>query len=237
MVKLFRKIRQSMVDNGNLKRYFIYAIGEILLIMIGVLMAFQVSKWNEKRDDKKAELIYYENIKRQLNEDKGIISRNIDYNNRYLGQFEFADQLIEANDRSNMDTLVKISLNLVRYSDFHRTSNIYETIVNSGQLKLLNNHEIIDGLQRLEENYVYINKMENIHLDFIKLFVIPNLVESIKFSSLNAEKPEELYSFQFKNRFTILIDIMKEKNEIYNHAIQEINKIIKLIDGELNIKN
>ena len=114
-MRLFGKIRQSLINSGNLKRYLIYAIGEILLIMIGVLLAFQVSNWNEKRNNKKAEILYYKNIKRQLDDDMGIISRNIDYNNRYLGQFEFAAQIIEANDRSKMDTLVEISLNLIRY--------------------------------------------------------------------------------------------------------------------------
>lgn len=236
-MKLFRNIRQSMLINGNLKRYLLYAVGEILLIMIGVLLAFQVSNWNEKRNNKKAELIYYQNIKRQLNEDMGIISRNVDYNNRYLDQFEFAAQIIEVNDQSKMDTLVEISLNLIRYSDFHRGSNIYETIVNSGQIKLLHNHKIIEGLQRLEETYVYINKMEGIHLDLIKLIVIPDLVKSIKFSSLKAEIPDELYTFEFKNRFTFLVDIMKEKDEVYDKAINEIIEIIELIDEELNSKN
>jgi hypothetical protein len=237
VMKLFRKIRQSLLDSGNLKRYLVYAIGEILLIMIGVLLAFQVNKWNEKRNNKKAEVVYYQNIKRQLHEDMGIISRNLDYNNLYMEQFDQATQIIEANDRSKTDTLVKISLNLFRYSDFHRASNIYETIVNSGQIKLLHNHQIIDGLQRLEEIYVYINKMEDIHLDIIKLIVLPDLIKTIEFSSRQAKSPGELYSFEFKNRFTILVDIMKEKNEVYNQAINKINEITELIDKELNPDN
>ncbi len=52
MMKLFRKIRQSQLNDVNLKRYLFYAIGEILLIMTGVLLAFQVSNWNEKRKNK-----------------------------------------------------------------------------------------------------------------------------------------------------------------------------------------
>ena len=106
-------------------------------------------------------------------------------------------------------------------------SNIYETIVNSGQIKLLHNHKVIEGLQRLEETYVYINKMENIHLDVIKLIVLPDLVNSIKFSPHKVEIPDELYTFEFKNRFTILVDIMTEKNEVYDRAINEINEIIE----------
>lgn len=236
-MRLFRKIRQSLLQHGNLKRYLVYTIGEILLIMIGVLLAFQVSKWNDKRNNDKVELIYYENIRRQLNDDMGIISRNIDYNNRYLSQFEYANEIIQIDDRSKLDTLIKISLNLFRYSDFHRASNIYETIVNSGQIKLIHNQNILEGIQRLEETYGYINKMESVHFDLIKLIVIPDIVDSIKFSPSDVENPEDLYNFKFKNRFTLLVEIMNEKNDVYERAINEISKIVELIDKELNSKN
>ena len=234
MTKVFRKIRLSLINSGGVKKYLLYALGEILLIMIGVLLAFQVSTWNENTNNKNAELIYYKNIKRQLNEDMGIISRNIDYNNNYFGQFKLASQIIEANDRKNADTLSQIALNLFRYSDFHRASNIYETIVNSGQIKLLQNHNIIEGLQGLEETYVYINKMEDVHLDIIKRIVLPDLVNTIEFSSHKAEKPDELFTYKFKNRFTLLLEIMKEKDDVYRRATNEITRLIALIDKELD---
>jgi len=237
MTKFLRNIRKSFLDHGSVKGYLLHALGEILLIMIGVLLAFQVSNWNEKANNKNAELIYYKNIKRQLNEDRGIISRNIDYNNNYLGQFKFASQIIEAKDRAKIDTLIAIALNLFRYSDFHRASNIYETIVNSGQIKLLQNQDIIEGLQGLEETYVYINKMEEIHLDVIKQIIVPDLVKMIEFTSGKVANPDELYAFEFKNRFTLLLEIMKEKNGVYNKAINDITRLVEWIDEELDSKN
>ena len=234
MRRIIQKIRRSVQDSRSLKRYLTYALGEILLIMIGVLLAFQVGNWNENRKNKKTEIAYYKNIQRQLNDDKKIINFNIAYNNKYLGQFVFANKLIGENDRSKIDTLSKISLNLIRYSDFHRASNVYETIVNSGQIKILQNQKIIEGLQRLEETYVYINKMESIHLDVIKQLVVPDLILTLNFTQQKAENPDILYTFAFQNRFSILIEIMKEKNEVYTRAIQEIDEINASIDSEIN---
>jgi hypothetical protein len=51
MIKLFRKIRQKLIAEENLRKYAFYAIGEILLVVIGILIALQVNTWNETRKD------------------------------------------------------------------------------------------------------------------------------------------------------------------------------------------
>ena len=55
MLKFFRRIRQKLIDEGNLKRYLIYAVGEILLVVIGILIALQINNLNEQRKDKNKE--------------------------------------------------------------------------------------------------------------------------------------------------------------------------------------
>lgn len=49
MLNFLRQIRQKLLENGNLRKYFWYAVGEILLVMIGILLALQVNNWNETR--------------------------------------------------------------------------------------------------------------------------------------------------------------------------------------------
>ncbi|MFY0602867.1 MAG: hypothetical protein JXQ93_02885 [Flavobacteriaceae bacterium] len=47
MIKFFRKIRQSLLNEGKTKKYFFYAIGEIILVVIGILIALQINNYNE----------------------------------------------------------------------------------------------------------------------------------------------------------------------------------------------
>ena len=54
MLKFFRRIRRKLIDEGNLKKYLIYAIGEILLVVIGILIALQINNWNEGQKTNKA---------------------------------------------------------------------------------------------------------------------------------------------------------------------------------------
>lgn len=47
MIKFFKKIRQNLLNKGKTNKYFKYAIGEIVLVVIGILIALQINNWNE----------------------------------------------------------------------------------------------------------------------------------------------------------------------------------------------
>ena len=49
MIKFFRKIRQNLLSEGKTEKYLKYAIGEIVLVVIGILIALQINNWNENR--------------------------------------------------------------------------------------------------------------------------------------------------------------------------------------------
>jgi len=49
MITLFRRIRQKLIESGSVTKYLLYAVGEILLVVIGILIALQVNNWNEER--------------------------------------------------------------------------------------------------------------------------------------------------------------------------------------------
>ena len=51
MIKFFRKIRQKLLAENKISKYLIYAFGEIILVVIGILIALQINNWNEGRKD------------------------------------------------------------------------------------------------------------------------------------------------------------------------------------------
>ena len=66
MITLFRRIRQKLIDSGNITKYLLYAIGEILLVVIGILIALQVNNWNEGQANKAKEYSYLTGIHSDL---------------------------------------------------------------------------------------------------------------------------------------------------------------------------
>ena len=235
-MKIFRKIRQAFIKKGDLTNYLWYAIGEILLVMIGILLALQVNNWNENKIKRSAELTYYSNIKNRLLDDKRLIQSQINYNSRYDNQFKYANEIIEINDRTKTDTLGKIAINLTNYSDFDGRDNIYESMVNSGEIKLLKNNEIIEGIRNLEEDYLHINRIEKIHYDAMITYAIPSIYPNIKFSTGEVKNPDLVYRFEFQNLILSLLGIMEEKDQKYNSTIEHIDMLLELIDKELETK-
>ncbi len=56
MLGFLRRIRRSLIEEGHLRKYFVYAAGEILLVMIGILLALQVNNWNERSKERERQL-------------------------------------------------------------------------------------------------------------------------------------------------------------------------------------
>lgn len=69
MLFLFKKIRHSLMNNGKIARYLLYATGEILLVVIGILIALQVNNLNENRKDLNLERVYYKSLLIDLERD------------------------------------------------------------------------------------------------------------------------------------------------------------------------
>lgn len=82
MVNLFRKIRLGLFLEGNTGKYLKYAIGEIVLVMVGILLALQVNEWNSEKNRRKAEAIIIEqliaDLKKSEEEIKEIIKDIVD---------------------------------------------------------------------------------------------------------------------------------------------------------------
>ena len=66
MIKFFRKIRQNLLSEGNTGKYFKYAIGEIALVMIGILLALQINNWNEARKSSIKEIAILKSLRSEL---------------------------------------------------------------------------------------------------------------------------------------------------------------------------
>ena len=159
MIKFFRKIRQRLLAEGNLKRYLLYAIGEILLVVIGILIALQINTWNEWRKDR----IKEENILHDL-------AKNIEIN---IQTFQNDINLLEEWGRSSEIIILALG-NKTIYSDTLR-NHFHLARITKQKLFVSN-----IGFQAYKDYGLDLITNKNLSAEIIKLyeFTIPSILST-----------------------------------------------------------
>jgi hypothetical protein len=84
MIKLFRNIRKNLLNEGKTTKYFKYAIGEIVLVVIGILIALQINNWNVENADHKKEVNYLKSLKNEMESNLASLNKEEDRISTFL---------------------------------------------------------------------------------------------------------------------------------------------------------
>ena len=233
MLSMFRNIRRNLFAGSRMNKYLGYALGEIVLVVIGILIALQVDRWNEQRLERQEALSIYESVSQQVSEDREELLEVKAYNLERSLAYERANQIISGLETSRTDSLALFAMLLGQYSDFHRDATIYENLAVSGQLKLVKNSEITAALQDLDMTYNFINNLESMHWDMIINEFSPELRPVVNYNTMQAVLPERLFAVEIQNIFVESIYLTKYKDAIYGQAVMQIDSLNLLLDREL----
>jgi Family of unknown function (DUF6090) len=162
MAKLFNKIRKQLVEEkpsaSRTGNYLKYAIGEIILVVIGILIALQINNWNEDRKARKQEANFLSEIQNDLDKD----AIKLDYINHYLvKRIEFIDTLLTyvRNPNKTMG-LDKFGM-YVEPLYFIENPTIYDTAFESAKTSgIFNNFKEKDIMKDLTQYYADFIRME-----------------------------------------------------------------------------
>lgn len=163
MTKFFRKIRQKLISENRFNKYLLYAIGEILFVVIGILLALQVNNWSQERSERRLEAEYVWRLKMDLKQDIITFNDFISYN---LGiKRDVLEVLGSANDVEDIiqnPVITGENLELSTYVSLPGTqSTTYEELKNNGSMRLIRNADIrleLDDYYDLHELIFGINQ-------------------------------------------------------------------------------
>ena len=157
MIKFFRHIRQRMIKDNKTSKYLLYAIGEIILVVIGILIALQVSNWNNERQLEKIQVKYLKEISKNLARDTQDIRFNIKFNETRLQASQIVLDFLNGDEpySDRLDThfgsLLYTTRSIVNYSAFEALkSQGIEIITNDTLRRMITNlysfhyHDAID---------------------------------------------------------------------------------------------
>ena len=133
MIKFFRHIRKSLLMENKTSKYFKYAIGEIILVVIGILIALQINNWNENRKETLKAKSYLLNIKEDLILDTLEFSRAI---RNLESSIDKATRLLRLKSFESFQTDSLLSLIPNTYYQISINSQTFDKLINSGVTEL-----------------------------------------------------------------------------------------------------
>ena len=147
MIKFFRKIRQQLLTENKFSKYLLYAIGEIILVMIGILLALQVNNWNqEKQNQKEAHKILLQ-LKTEFETNNELVDTCIEFHRTRLNAVEGFKNGFDPTKKLSADSLKALVSDLGSDWKYEPIKNIIESVISSGKINLIENDSVIHAIR------------------------------------------------------------------------------------------
>jgi hypothetical protein len=188
MITLFRKIRQTLIAENKMGKYMKYAIGEILLVMVGILLALQVSNWNSDRIDRKNERKLLDNIHRDFVTNKVNFDTVKVINYRVKALLDSCVSLLPLDDdivKQRAFWKMHESIEGITYNPY---SSTVESVINSNSLQLIQDEELQKYLVSWKDVLLDYQEEENAYYKLMNDHYWPYFTDAFDYAGIDKEK-------------------------------------------------
>lgn len=253
MIKFFRRIRKQLITEKKLRNYLLYAIGEILLVVIGILIALSINNANQGRIIEEKEQVYLSGLKNEFMASKKKLQTLIEVNR---GNYEGAKSIM-THMSSDTVSVTEIELADLLYASFafdvsfNSNNSILNEMLNSGSLKDISNPQLriylTNWISNLEDIAKQENDLANQREKVIDMF--RNNENSIRtvFDLAGVSKeiglPEKknhssnlklLHSKEFENNvLTFILTAYATENAHYIPLMESLEAILEMLEAEI----
>lgn len=161
-MKFFNRIRKGLLDDGKAVKYLKYAFGEILLVVVGILVALQVNNWNLERINTKLEKDYISRLIDELNSDSIYFS---DLQSAFGRKEERISRILgiwKSKELNFQDSIQYISdfISAGDISPWYNEPVTWSQLIQTGDLKIVKNQDIVDSL------FLYYSKLKKAAINY-----------------------------------------------------------------------
>lgn len=252
MASFFRRVRRQLFHKNRFTRYLVYAFGEILLVVIGILIALQVNNFNEQRRSDAKEQKYLESMRIELLNNLELVKTEIKGLNRsFNGQRELIALINAEKDTVGEVELSKIlALSFSNVFELKYQDGTFKELLYSGGLIYINNDSIKNEVTSWEGRMVGVRKQEKGVYDarekitdyMIDNGIFKNMLDDVGASNhLQIRKSIRrnsskllLKSQKFENLLSYHIALNESQKSYYARLENDINNLLRMVNKELN---
>lgn len=244
MIRFFRTIRQHLLVQGRVARYLTYALGEIVLVVIGILVALQLNNRNHKEQIRELEIKYLKEIAANLRSDSIDIAFNIEFNEVRLRSGQMVLKALNENGAYS-DTLDQYFGNLIYTTRSVVNFSAYETLKSRG-LEIITNDSLRKAITHLYSfsyhNAIDFEKQDDHAMQYE--VVIPSVVNKIIFHpredvrmAMRSAEPRDFEALKkdddFKNALMLNTELRGYMLDIYRGLAGSVASCRAHIKSEL----
>ena len=242
MIKFFRKIRQNLLSEGNTGKYLKYAIGEIILVVLGILIALSINNWNTKENERELEIKYLNQIKSSLENSELNLTESIDRNKEILKSGELLLEHLK-DKRPLNDTIIRLFI-IPQYDHSIRLSTAAFENLKSDGLSLISNDSLKIAIIDIYEQEIaliqntFANQIENFNTSLVgpfynKHFELDTKTNKLIYFPNNYE--DLLQNREMTNMLSSVNGFRKYSIILYESVLEKIRKIIIKVENEIKI--
>jgi hypothetical protein len=246
MFRFFSKMRYKLAAENRVAKYLRYAIGEILLVVIGILIALQINNWNADRMDRKKEREYLVNFLEEMKRDSVFLNVfwKKDYPEKVKG-LELARQYVkyslEIDDTVSFFASIGKGGKLSRAAVFEESST-YKDIISTGNLKLIRNKEvqfqIIQYYTSISTTITYMDNLRSEYATFVNSLIPYNPQEYFQPDRKDYERAlQKLKSDNFLSLANQELTFAFSLNRRMERVNERLLPLLKQIRNELGKKD
>lgn len=221
MITLFRKIRQKFLLENKFINYSLYAFGEIILVVVGILIALQINTWNEERIARAIEINYLKNLQSDITKE---INNNEEMITLRYEKTKAAQKILTMKDLKTRKDFLNYELlgnTVFSWRYFIPNNNSFKELISSGNLNSIQSDSIKFYLLELDQLYQSIENAEH-HMrreyeQYLYDILLPN-TESFNF--FDFEKIVENKNYDLIELNTITASKLKELEKDFQWIIK-----------------
>ncbi|WP_437399077.1 DUF6090 family protein [Flagellimonas lutimaris] len=253
MLKFFRKIRKELIAEKKVSNYLLYAIGEIVLVVIGILIALAIDNANEQSIKREKEQIYLMGLRNEFETSQTKLKELITFNKQsYEDSKKILVYMVDSENLPDEQELANLLYNALAFDiSFNPNNSLLNEMINSGSLKDIANPRLRILLTNWVSNIEDISKQEmmlaNERDKILDMFrseenSIKTLYDltgvsnelGIPTSSDRTSNRNLLKSKEFENNMLMFIlTSIKTETEHYDPLMKSLDEILSLLDSEI----
>ncbi|MEM6517629.1 MAG: DUF6090 family protein [Bacteroidota bacterium] len=253
MIKFIRRIRYNLLEKGKTARYFKYAIGEIILVVIGILIALSLNNWKKHQDDRAEEQILLHNLQQEFTKNLDELHSDHRINDITLkASHYFLETDLQTKTPQQIDSLLG---RLTVYATFDPSVGYINQAINSGKLDLIQNDSLKIFLSQWSGELNDLKEDVIVRREHLFNHVLPTIRKFIPIRNSDAtqERPDYQRRLQVSpikvsdENYKALITSLEVDGVIYDHYMNHyfvfineeniefyIKRVLELLSSELN---